>query len=406
MENPMALPLTGIRVLELGQFLSAPRCGRILAEQGCDVVKIEPTLGEPLRMLMTLTGAEKSLAVVNAGKRGIAVDLKSADGQRVLRKLACDSDVVVENLAPFALDRMGMSLESLRALNPRLITCSISGFGREGVLAERLAFDIIAQASSGIMDATGMPDRPPPVLFADLLSGAHAAMAIGFALFQRERTGVGTHIDLSMQDVMYAQHFHAHNTRALGDDEEQVRAILGRDLSDILSSPDDPLPFWAVYVTRDNEKVALVALTDGHWERLMRAMGRIDLVDDARFSSFPARVKNAREGRTLVEAWTRVQTSEELIETLVGAGIPCARVADTKSVNDDENLRTRGMLRAVTHARLGEIPVPGSVVVVGARRREELLPHPDLGEHTDTVLREAGFADDDIARMRAASAIA
>jgi len=402
----MALPLTGIRVVELGQFLSAPRCGRILAEQGATVIKVEPTVGEPLRLLMTLTGAEKSLAVVNAGKRGVALDLKTEDGRRALRALAREADVVVENLAPFSLDKLGVSLESLRAENKGLVTCSISGFGREGVLAERLAFDIIAQASSGIMDATGLPDRPPPVLFGDLLAGAHAAMAIGFALVGRARTGEGSHVDLSMQDVMYAQHFHAHTTRALGDDGESVRAVLGRDLADLLSSPNDPLPFWAVYPTRDGDRVALVALTDAHWARLASAMGRSDLADDPRFSSFPARVKSAPEGRAIVEQWASSHDAATLIDVLVRAHVPCARVLDTARVNDDENLRARGMMRSVRHARLGEIAIPGPAVVVGARRVGETSPPPDLGEHTDVVLRELGFASDDLARMRASGAIA
>lgn len=399
----MVGPLDGIRVLELGQFLSAPRCGRILAEQGADVVKIEPPAGEQLRLLLTLVGADKSYAIVNAGKRGLTLDLKRDEGRDVFRELVKSVDVVVENLAPGALERMGLGYRVLSELNPRLVLCSISGFGQDGPLSDRLAFDIIAQATSGVMHGQGQPEKPPAIFFGDLVSGAYAAMGVAFALLARERTGRGQHVDVSMQEVMYAQHFGAHSQRALGDDEERIAALLGRSLHQIITSPDDPLPFWAVYPATDGH-VAVVALTDGHWQRLMKVIGQESLGADGRFATFIDRVRNAREGREVVRAWTAGKSVDEIVTALAAGGVPCGRVATEEQVHRDPHLEARGML-----ARIGagddEVRVPGPVprtrgASAGQRR------HPGLSEHTDEVLSAlAGLDDDAIAGLRAAGVV-
>jgi formyl-CoA transferase len=372
--------LDGVRVLELGQFLSAPRAGRILAEQGAEVIKIEPPHGEQMRMLMTLAGAEKSLAVINGGKKGMTLDLKSPAGKELFLDLVKKSDVVLENFAPGALEKLGIGWEVLREVNPRVILASISGFGQTGPKREKVAFDIIAQASAGIMDGLHQPDRPPAVFFGDLISGGYCAMAIGFALFQRERTGAGQHLDVSMQDVMYAHHFHAHNTRALGDDEVKVAEVLGRPLGELISSPDHPLPFWNVYRCADGN-LAVVALTDPQWDRLMGVIGRDDVVGDGRFDNFVLRVHNAAAGCALVDGWMQSKTVEDAEAALVEARIPCAPIADTDAVNADPHLVARGMLGD------GEIPTPGAAI------RTHGAPvlraaHPGLGEHTEDVLRE------------------
>jgi crotonobetainyl-CoA:carnitine CoA-transferase CaiB-like acyl-CoA transferase len=378
--------LSGVRVLELGQFLSAPRCARILAEQGAEVIKIEPPFGEALRLLLTMSGAERALAVVNADKKSMTLNLKSERGRELLLKLIATADVVVENYAPGTLKRLGVGVDVMREANPRLIIASISGFGQSGPHSNRLAFDIIAQATSGIMDGLDMRDRPPSVFFADLVSGAYAAMAVGFALYQREKTGEGQHLDISMQDLMYAQHFNAHTHRALGDSESAIAEILGRSLDNLITSATDPLPFWNTYQTTDGH-VALVALTDAQWQNLMRAMGREDLVDDDRFDNFVSRVRNAADGMELVRGWTSSRSCDEVVDTLVGHSVPCGKVALRDEVNVDPHLSERGMLATAQHPRLGEIAVPGlafHTTGAGAPQRA----HGDLGEHTDEVLSE------------------
>jgi len=235
------LPLSGIRVLELGVFLAAPRCARILAEEGAEVIKVEPPTGEPMRVLMALTGAERVLSAVNAGKKGITLDLRTEAGRRLLLELAAVSDVLVENHVPGSLDRLGVGWEALQEVNPRLVYASLSGFGHTGPLADRGAFDIIAQATSGIMALSGRPELPPPVPFADLVAGAYAASAIGLSLFARERTGRGRRVDVSMQDVMYVHHFRAQSERALGEEAARVESLLGRSIHDLFWDADRPV---------------------------------------------------------------------------------------------------------------------------------------------------------------------
>jgi crotonobetainyl-CoA:carnitine CoA-transferase CaiB-like acyl-CoA transferase len=397
--------LAGIRVLEIGQFLSAPRCARILAEQGADVIKVEPPTGDPLRLLMTLSGAERALSVVNGNKRSVVLNLKKASAQRALRALVKEVDVVVENNAPGMLAKVGLAPEVLRAENERLITASISGFGGTGPLKERVAFDIIAQATSGIMDGLGLGDRPPAIFFADLVSGGYAAMAIGFALFARERTGRGQHLDISMQEVMYAHHFNAHTHRALSDeDEAHVVERLGRSLDHIITSSESPLPFWNAYLATDG-RVAVVALTDAQWQRLMVAIGRDELVGDPRFETFAHRVRHAAEGLEVVEAWTRGKSSEEIVDALAAVGIPCGKVKSRDEVNEDPQLEARGMMQTARHPRLGDVPVPGSALKLEGNPRLD-RGCPELGEHTAAVLGDLLHMDEDaLAALRDEGAI-
>lgn len=401
----MQRALEGIRVLDLGQFLSAPRCGQILAELGADVIKVEPAQGDTMRLLMMLAGADRVLSVVNTNKRGLKLNLRSPGGPELLQKLVGAADVLLENFVPGTMARLGLGYDALSQLNPRLIYASISGFGTTGAQGGRPAFDIIAQATSGIMDAIEMPDRPPPVFFADLVSGAYAALGIVTALFVRERTGQGQRVDISMQDVMYAHHFRAHTLRALGDDQERSSAILGRSIDHLLTDADHPLPFWNSYLARDGF-VAVVALTEGQWQRLMKAVGREDLLKDARLANFVARIRNAAMGVEVLAEWVASRTADEVVEVLTAARVPCGKVCTTAAANQDAQLAERDMYRVVDHPRLGEIGVPGSVLKMSRTSGAVAAPHPDLGQHTEQVLRDLLDAtDEDIAGWRKTGAI-
>ena len=397
--------LEGIRVLDLGQFLSAPRCGQLLAELGADVIKIEPGQGDTMRLLMKLAGAEKVLGAVNTNKRGMKLDLKSAQGPSILKRLVARSDVLLENFVPGTMGRLGLGYDTLTEVNPKLVYASISGFGITGELGDRPAFDIIAQATSGIMDALDLAHRPPPVFFADFVSGAYAALGIMAALFARERTGEGQRVDISMQDVMYAHHFRAQTLRALGDDQETTSQILGRSIDHLMTDPDNPLPFWNSYLAKDGF-VAVVALTEGQWRRLMETIGRSDLVQDARFSNFVTRIRNAAEGVEIVSEWVSNRNADDVVESLAAARVPCGKVCPTAEVNRDSQLGEREMFQRVRHERLGEIGVPGSVLKLSRTPGEVVRPHPDLGEHTEEVLREVLEATDtELADWKKAGAI-
>ena len=397
--------LEGIRVLDLGHFLSAPRCGQILAELGASVIKIEPPQGETMRILMSLAGAERILSVVNSNKRGITLNLKSESGQALFKELVKVSDVVVENFSHGTMEQMGLHYEHLAELNPRLIFASISGFGDTGPERDRAAFDIIAQATGGIMDALDARDRPPGIFFADLVSGAYAAMGIAFALFTRERTGKGQRIDISMQDVMYAHHFHAHSIRALGESAAETTGILGRSIENLLTDHENPLPFWNSYRARDGY-VAIVALTDRQWERLVKAVGREDLIGDPRFSNFVTRIHNAADGVEILSEWAGKRTVAEIVQTLTASRVPCGKVCSTEDVNADPQLAERGMLSQADHPKLGPIGLPGSVLKMSMTPGEVSRAHPSLGEHTEEVLKDfLDMDEEEIAEWRSRGAI-
>ena len=397
--------LEGIRVLDLGYFLSAPRCGQILAEQGADVIKIEPPHGDTMRLLMSLAGAEKILSIVNANKRGIILNFRNEAGRELFKELVKVSDVVLENFKHGFMEDMGLGYEELEKINPRIVYASIYGFGSTGALRDRPAFDLIAQASSGIMHALDMHDRPPPIFFGDLISGAYAAMGISFALFSREKTGQGQRVDISMQDVMYYHQFQAMSIRAMGDTADDTAGILGRSMHNLLTDRQDPLPFWNSYRGQDGF-VGVAALTDSQWRRMMKAIGRDDLVDDPRFSNFITRVHNSRAGVKIIAQWAAKRSCDEIVQALSEQRVPCAKVISAEEVNEDPQLKERGMLAEVEHASLGKIGVPGSVFKMSRTPGQVRTAHPGLGEHTEEVLKELlGLDDAQIAELEAKGAI-
>jgi len=401
----MSQPLSGIRVLDLSQFLSGPRCTQLLAQAGAEVIKIEPPTGETMRLISTATGTERMMSLVNAGKKSMVLDLKTSEARDVFRRLVRVSDVVVENFAPGTMERLRLDYESLKTIQPRLIYGCVSGFGKTGPDADRLAFDIIAQATGGIMDAYDLPDRPPAVFFADLVSGAYCANGILLALIHRERIGGGQMVDISMQDVMYFHHFSAQCHRALESVQEEIRGILGRPLEKLFSDREHPVPFWFSYPARDGY-VALVALTDAHWNRLMECIGRSDLVGDERFNSIVTRVRNARQGVEIVAPWMKEHTVREIVETLHRARVPCGPVLDKTQVNEHPQLQAREMLAHVSHPRLGSLSVPGCPIRLTESSCQVGDGCADLGEHTEEVLRDIlHLSEEEIAGLRTRGAV-
>jgi CoA:oxalate CoA-transferase len=378
--------LEGIRILDLSQFLSGPRCTQILAQAGAEVIKIEPPVGETMRLLTMATGTERMMSLVNPNKKCIVLDLKQEIGRDIFRRLVKVSDVVVENFAPGTMDRMGLGYEALKGLHQGLIYAAISGFGRSGPYQDRLAFDIIAQATGGIMSANEREDRPPAIFFADLVSGAYCANGILMALLHRERTGIGQLVDISMQDVMYFHHFPAQCQRALEVVKEEIRGIIGKPLDKLFSDPENPVPFWNSYRARDGY-VVVVALTDSLWNRFMEAIGRSDLIGDQRFLNIVGRVKNAREGIEIVSSWMRNHTVQEIVHIMYQAKVPCAPVLNKEQVNEDPQLKAREMHLERDHPRLGRVAIPGCPIKLTETPCEVEAPCPDLGTHSEQVLK-------------------
>jgi CoA:oxalate CoA-transferase len=398
--------LEGIKVLDLSQFLSGPRCSQLLALKGADVVKVEPPIGETMRLLARIMKSERMMSTIHQNKRGIVVDMKKDEGRELIRRLADKADIVVENFAPGLMSKIGLDYETLSGSNPRLIYVSISGFGRTGPMSGRLAFDIIAQASAGIMFAYKMEDRTPKIYFADLISGAYAALGAVEALFHRERTGEGRLVDVSMQDVMYFQNFSAFSDNSLAPVSHEIEKMLGRSMTSLLTDDSHPLPFWASYKAKDGH-VVIVALTDSEWKSFMEAIGRADTLSDFRFSNFLTRVQNAEEGIKIIAPWVAERTVDEVVAALEARKVPCAAVLNFEQVNKHPQLSARGMLATVDDPKFGPIDVPGDPIKLSGFPDDVRSSAPHLGQHTDEVLREwLGLADGEIAGLRKKSVVA
>ncbi len=396
----MDSPLKNIRVLDLSQFLSGPRCTQILADLGAEVIKVEPPMGETMRLLTLLApGMERLLSVFHRNKKGITLNLKTEKGKEIFRRLTEKSDVLVENFSRGTMEEMGLGYESLRALNPRLIYASISGFGRTGPLNFRPAFDIISQATSGIMDALRQPDKPPGVFFGDLVSGAFCAIGVFFALMARERSGQGQLVDISMQDVMYFHNYRSFSKKAVEPALDDIQRTFGRSL-DMFTDEKNRMPFWNSYKTQDGY-IAIVALTDSQWTRLADVIGRPELKDKEKFGNLVLRVRNAPPALKIVEEWAARHTVGEIEETLDRADVPCGRVHDIDSANRDRQLEARGMYEKVLHPSYGEIGVLGIPFRFSETTTHVSSPAPGLGQHTVEVLTSLlGMTEEEVKKLK------
>lgn len=396
----MGRPLQGLIVLDLSQFLSGPRCAQILGLLGARVIKVETALGDTMRLLMRMLGSERSLSTIHQDKEAIVLNWRAPQGAQIVRELSKRADVFVENFAKGILQKSGLGYSDLSRENPKLVYVSITGFGHTGPLCDRTAFDIIAQATGGIMWAQGSPGRPPGVFFADLVSGAYAAIGAISALRQRDMTGRGQHVDISMQDVMYFHNFWALADRANGPDKAEVESRLGRTLTSFLTDQEHPLPFWNSYRARDGY-IVIVALTDQQWNRFMEVIGRPELIHDERFIDIVARVRHADEGVAIVSDWVSQRTTDEVEKLLTEARIPCGKVKDFDELLVDAQLRQRGMFQQVVHPVYGVIDSCGFPIKMSGSELEPATGCPELGQDTDKILKELlGYSDAKINSLR------
>jgi len=396
----MKKTLDGIRALDLSQFLSGPRTGQILSMLGADVVKVESPAGDTMRLLMAMTASDRNMHTLHHGKRGIVIDLTKPGGSELILNLSRKADILIENFAPGVMKKLGIDYPKVAQVNPQIIYASITGFGLTGPLSDRLAFDLIAQATGGTMYANHQSDRPPGVFFGDLCSGAYAAIGILAALWDREKAGKGKWVDISMQDVMYFHNFWAFAERATEPDREKIRSILGDNMQTLLSDPDNPMPFWNSYKAKDGY-IAVVALTDRMWQAMMEIIGRPELGTDPRFATFTDRIRNAKEAIGVVTEWTAQRTIKELIEVFSSRRIPCGPVNDYDALNSDPQLQSRGMLATTFHPKYGTLHLPGLPIQFAGETPSEIKPGPELGEHTDLILTDwLGMGADEISALR------
>jgi crotonobetainyl-CoA:carnitine CoA-transferase CaiB-like acyl-CoA transferase len=394
--------LSGVRVLDLSQFEAGPSCTEVLAMLGAEVVKVEsPKGGEPGRAIGTgpAPGADGYYFMIyNANKKSVTVDLKTERGIALVKEMAAHADVFVENMAPGTIERLGLGWDVLHALNPRLIYAQVKGFGEGSPYEHNLAFDMIAQACGGTMSITGeragRPCKPGPTL-GDTGTGMLLAISIVSTLYQRQTTGRGRRIQIAMQDAMLqyirgalAQHARTGESAMRNGAKTLAGGIAPSGIYPC--APGGPNDYVYLFTSNTNPE---------HWRRLLKVIGREDLLDDPRFASREKRGEHEAEIDAMVTEWTRRHDKHEAMRLVGGAGVPAGAVLDTGELLGEPSFETRGIMQTMQHPS-GPMKMPTFPVRFdGAPPR--VTPAPLLGEHNTSVLGDwLGMSKDDVEALK------
>lgn len=395
--------LDGVRVIDLTQFEAGTGCTQLLAWMGADVIKVEPLKGEVgrARVKLIIKNAMKPedlermkrekldafyFLFHNANKRSITIDLRTKEGNDLLRRLCANADVFAENYGPGSIERLGFGWDVLQEINPRLIMASIKGFDPNGPYANYLAFDNVAQPVGGCMSVTGTQGGPPMMAgptVADSGTGLHLAVGILGALYQREHTGRGQRVQVAMQEVVISMTRGAHAKTMMTGKAAERRGngyAMKTAPADIYPCP----PFGA------NDYVAIYtsrATDSQHWARLLDVVGRPDLKEDERFATAELRADNAAEIDAIIAEWAKQHPKREAMEILQAGGVPAGAVFDTLELQHDEYLNQNETFVKVNHPKRGEYPMPGFVIRM-SDSKVSVQPPPLLGQHTREVLGE------------------
>lgn len=404
MENAPALH--GIKVLDLTQFEAGPSCTEALAWFGADVVKVEePKRGEPGRWgFSDRPDADAHYFIYyNLNKRSITCNLKSDEGKALLTRLIGKVDVVIENMAPGTFARLGFDYARLSEINPRVIFAQVKGFSPDSPQANYLAFDMIAQATGGTMAVNGMPDGPPikpGATIGDTGTGMLCCMGILAALFQRNTTGRGQHIQIAMRDAMLNYCRTPMSRQAARKEGVLPRAgntILGTSPGGLYPcKPGGPDDHCYIFASRGNEE---------HWRRLARVIGREDLLQDPRLKDGQSRYENRTVVDEAISAWTRQHAKEEVMERIAGAGVPCGAVFNTLELLQDEDLLARGIMNKIQHPVRGEVTVTGFPIKM-SDSFVPVKPSPLHGADNEAIYGAwLGYSPEEVKKLRAREVI-
>ncbi|SCB16057.1 CaiB/BaiF CoA transferase family protein [Cupriavidus alkaliphilus] len=393
--------LEGIRVLELGQLIAGPFAAKTLADFGAHIIKVEPPgQGDPLRKWRMLhEGTSVWWEAQSRNKESVCIDLRQPEGQALVRKLAAEADVLIENFRPGTMEKWGLGWDVLHADNPRLIMLRVSGYGQTGPKKDEPGFAAVAEAMAGLRHLTGEPGRAPVragLSLGDTIAGLHGAMGVLLALYQRDaRGGEGQVIDVALYESLFnLSESLLPEYSAFG----AVRQPAGGALPGIAPSN--------AYPCASGEYVLVAANGDAIFKRMMLAIGRADLADDPALDRNDGRVARVDEIDAAIADWTRTQTVESALAVLRDAQVPSGRIYTVKDIAEDPHYRARGVIESVTSAAGLTVEVPGVVPKLSASPGAIHDRAPALGEHTDAVLKQAGFDDAAIADLRARKVIA
>ena len=393
-------PLSGITVIDLSHVYNGPYATLLMAMAGAEVIKVEPLDGEHLRSRGDMGGAAFAFAMLNSNKKPVTLNLKAERGRELLREMVARADILVENFAPGVTDRLGIGPADLHKVNPRLIYGSSSGYGKDGPYRDYPAMDLVMQAMCGVINSTGHPDQPPVksgAALCDFSAGIHLYAAIVTALYERERTGKGRVVEVSMQDATYASL--ASNLGMVHARGAAAPARTGNRHGGLGISP------YNAYRTRDGF-VVLNAPGDHHFRSILDVMGRPDLKEDPRFLARSTRVAHFAAVDELIEGWTKTLTKNEVARRMLAAKVPCAPVRDLVEVMHDENMHARGSLQWIDHPELGRVSLPHSPLVFEGTPRRPIEPSVPLGASNDAVYGKwLGHTKEELAAFKAEGVI-
>lgn len=390
----MSGPLAGIKVLELARTLAGPYCSMILADMGADVLKVEqPGIGDETRGFTppALEGESCYYLSLNKNKQGITLNLKTEEGKQIVRELVKDADVLIENFRTGTMEKLGLGYDELKEINPRLVYCAVSGFGRTGPMKNEPAYDVVMQAFGGLMSVTGEPDRPPVKVgfsIVDLTTGMYACIGTLLALWAREKTGRGQFVEASLlESIVSLQTYLAQSVMATGK-------IPGR-----LGSGHPNMAPYQVFETKDSY-VVIAVTQDRLWRKMCDALGLDDLKEHPKFAVNADRVKNRTELIELMTDFTRSRTTKEISTKLKEAGVPGGPINNIADVLADPQVIHRGMIQEVEHPTIGTLKMLGIPVKLSETPGSVRMAPPTLGQNNIEVLSRLGYSQEDIAVLK------
>ncbi|QJR11326.1 Succinyl-CoA--L-malate CoA-transferase beta subunit [Usitatibacter rugosus] len=396
----MSGPLKGIKVIELAQIMAGPTCGMLLADMGADVIKVEKLPGgddtrsysEP-----SIAGESAAFMMLNRNKRGIAVNLKTPGGLEVVKKLLADADVVTENYRKGTLEKLGLGYDVLEKLNPRLVYCAVSGYGRTGPYADKGGFDLIAQGFAGLMSITGEPGGPPMksgTSIADINAGVFAALGIVSALHARATTGRGQIVETSLMEAAIQQTYW----------QSAIYFATGVSPGPSGSAHLLTAPYQA-FPTADGW-VNVGGANQANWERIVKVIGRPELADDARFKTNGDRMRNLAALTPMVAERMKTRPSAEWLAAFEAAGVPAGPVNKIGDMLEDPQVAAREMVVEVDHAKAGRMKTLGLPLKFSDTPGEVRRGAPTLGQHTREVLADLGYSATEMDQLIASGAVA